>query len=121
MPLDFCEIANVGRLESNSPVMIDDVVVGSVGTMTLNGWHAKVDVFIKPDVVVPGNAVATIGQTSLLGSVHLQLNPPLGEAPSGRMAPGCGLTITALPVALHRTDPGHAVGGGQLRRARPDR
>ena len=88
------EIANVGRLESNSPVMIDDVVVGSVGKMTLNGWHAKVDVSIKPDVVVPGNAVATIGQTSLLGSVHLQLNPPLGEAPNGRLVPGATIPLS---------------------------
>ncbi len=29
------ELANVGTLESNSPVMIDDVVVGSVGRMTV--------------------------------------------------------------------------------------
>ena len=29
------ELANVGTLESNSPVLIDDVVVGSVGTMTV--------------------------------------------------------------------------------------
>jgi phospholipid/cholesterol/gamma-HCH transport system substrate-binding protein len=28
------QFANVGTLESNSPVLIDDVVVGSVGKMT---------------------------------------------------------------------------------------
>ncbi|MFN8033107.1 MAG: MCE family protein [Mycobacterium sp.] len=87
------EIANVGRLESNSPVMIDDVVVGSIGKMTLNGWHADVEVSVKPDVVVPGNAVATVGQTSLLGSVHLQLNPPLGESPRGRLTPGATIPL----------------------------
>ena len=54
-------------LESNSPVMIDDVVVGSVGKMTVDNWHADVEVSVKPDVVVPANAVATVGQTSLLG------------------------------------------------------
>ncbi len=70
------EIANVATLESNSPVLIDDVVVGSVGEMTVNDWHADVQVSVKPDVVVPGNAVATVGQTSLLGSMHLSLNPP---------------------------------------------
>jgi phospholipid/cholesterol/gamma-HCH transport system substrate-binding protein len=94
------QIANVGRLESNSPVMIDDVVVGSVGNMTVNGWHADVDVSIKPDVVVPGNAVATVGQTSLLGSVHLELNPPLGEPPRGRLAPG-----TTIPLSKSSTFP----------------
>ena len=87
------EIANVGRLESNSPVMIDDVVVGSVGKMTVNGWHANVEVSLKPDVVVPANAVATVGQTSLLGSVHLQLNPPLGETPRGRLEPGASIPL----------------------------
>jgi ABC-type transporter Mla subunit MlaD len=36
------EIANIATLESNSPVMIDDVIVGSVGPMTVKGWHADV-------------------------------------------------------------------------------
>ena len=72
------EVANVATLESNSPVMINDVVVGSVGTMTVQGWHADVDISVKPDVIVPANAVASVGQTSLLGSMHLALNPPLG-------------------------------------------
>ena len=82
------EIANVASLESNSPVMIDDAVVGSVGEMTVNGWHANVKVNINPGVVVPANAVATVGQTSLLGSMHLALNAPVGESPSGRLQSG---------------------------------
>jgi len=81
------EMANIGTLESNSPVMIDDVVVGSVGRMTLHGWHVDLEVSVKPDVVVPANAVATVGQTSLLGSMHVALDPPPGEAPNGRMKP----------------------------------
>ena len=87
------EIANVGTLESNSPVMIDDVVVGSVGKMTVKGWHADVEVSVKPDVVVPANAVATVGQTSLLGSMHLALDPPLGQAPRGRLKPGATIPL----------------------------
>ena len=87
------EVANVGTLESNSPVMIDDVIVGSVGKMTVQGWHADVEVSVKPDVVVPANAVASVGQTSLLGSMHLALNPPLGEAPSGRLQPGATIPL----------------------------
>jgi virulence factor Mce-like protein len=88
------EIANVGQLESNSPVMIDDVVVGSVGRMTVQGWNADVEVSVQPDVAVPANAVATVGQTSLLGSMHLALNPPLGEAPSGRLEPGATIRLS---------------------------
>jgi virulence factor Mce-like protein len=87
------EIANVGTMESNSPVMIDDVVVGSVGRMTVQGWHADVEVSVQRDVVVPANALASIGQTSLLGSSHLALDPPLGEPPIGRLEPGASIPL----------------------------
>lgn len=82
------EFSNVGTLEPNSPVLIDDVVVGSVGAMSFSNWHINVDVSIRHGVTVPGNAAATIGQTSLLGSTHVALDPPLGEPPSGRLEPG---------------------------------
>ena len=87
------EVPNVATLESNSPVMIDDVVVGSVGKMTVEGWHANVEISVKPDVAVPENAVATVGQTSLLGSMHLALDPPVGEKPTGRLQPGATLGL----------------------------
>ncbi|HNM95881.1 MAG TPA: MlaD family protein, partial [Mycobacterium sp.] len=87
------ELANIGQLESNSPVLVGDVVVGSVGKMTVTDWHANVEVSVKPGVVIPANAVATVGQTSLLGSMHLALNPPLGQAPSGVLQPGATLGL----------------------------
>jgi phospholipid/cholesterol/gamma-HCH transport system substrate-binding protein len=88
------EIANVGTMESNSPVMIDDVVVGSVGTMRVKGWHADVEISVKRDVVVPANVVASVGQTSLLGSMHLELNSPLGQPGSGRLQPGATIPLS---------------------------
>jgi phospholipid/cholesterol/gamma-HCH transport system substrate-binding protein len=99
------EVANIGTLESNSPVLIDDVVVGSVGKMTLNGWHVKLDVSLKPDVIVPANAVATVGQTSLLGSMHVALDPPPGQAPTGRLKPGAtiGLDSSSTYPSTERT------------------
>nr|WP_156656321.1 MCE family protein [Mycobacterium sp. 852002-51152_SCH6134967] len=87
------QFTNIGTLESNSPVMIDDVVVGSVGTLDVHDWVADVEVRVRPDVVVPGNAVATIGQTSLLGSMHVALDPPPGQLPTGRLAPGATLAV----------------------------
>jgi phospholipid/cholesterol/gamma-HCH transport system substrate-binding protein len=87
------ELANIGTLESNSPVMIDDVVVGSVGGMTLHDWHVDLELSVKPGVVVPANAVATVGQTSLLGSMHVALDPPPGEQPSGRLKPGATIGL----------------------------
>jgi phospholipid/cholesterol/gamma-HCH transport system substrate-binding protein len=89
------ELANVGTLESNSPVLIDDVVVGSVGKMRLDGWHIDLDLSLKPDTVVPANAVATVGQTSLLGSMHVALDPPPGEAPSGHLTPGATIGLNS--------------------------
>nr|WP_090275115.1 MCE family protein [Mycolicibacterium komanii]CRL68057.1 virulence factor Mce family protein [Mycolicibacterium komanii] len=82
------QVANVGSLEPNSPVMLGDVVVGSIGRMKVTNWHADIEVSVRPDVVIPANAVATVGQTSLLGSMHLALDPPLGQAPSGALEPG---------------------------------
>ncbi|SBS71383.1 Virulence factor Mce family protein [uncultured Mycobacterium sp.] len=87
------EIANVGTLESNSPVLIDDVVVGSVGSMRFINWHADVEIAIKPDVIVPANAVASVGQTSLLGSMHVALDPPPGQAPRGQLTPGATIAL----------------------------
>jgi virulence factor Mce-like protein len=108
------EIANIGTLESNSPVMMADVVVGSVGKMRVKGDHADIEVSVKPDVVVPANAVAAVGQTSLLGSMHVELNPPLGQPPQGRLEPGTTIpldrsslypsteqTLSALSVVLN--------------------
>ncbi len=94
------QFTNIGTLEQNSPVLIDDVVVGSVGKMSFDNWHINMDVSLRPDVVVPANAVATIGQTSLLGSMHVALDPPLGQQPHGRLTPG-----STVGVADTRTSP----------------
>ncbi len=107
------ELANVSALEPNSPVLVGDVV-GSVASMAVRDWHADVEITVKPDIVIPANALATVGQTSLLGSMHLALNPPLGQAPRGRLQPGAtvGLnksstypsteqTLSALSVVIN--------------------
>jgi phospholipid/cholesterol/gamma-HCH transport system substrate-binding protein len=88
------QLASVAAMESNSPVMINDVIVGSVGKMTLRDWHADVQIAVRPDVVVPANAVASVGQTSLLGSMHLELNPPLGQPGAGRLRPGATIPLS---------------------------
>jgi phospholipid/cholesterol/gamma-HCH transport system substrate-binding protein len=89
------EMANVGTLESNSPVLVNDVVVGAVGKMTVKNWHADVEVSLRPDVVIPANAVATVGQTSLLGSMHLALDSPLDQTPQERLPPGATIPLTS--------------------------
>jgi len=89
----YVQLANVGTLEPNSPVLIADVNVGSVGRMKVRNWHADVEISVKPGVGVPANAVATVGQTSLLGSMHIALDPPPGQAPTGRLAPGATIPL----------------------------
>ncbi|MCV7342932.1 MCE family protein [Mycolicibacterium rhodesiae] len=89
------EVANIATLEPNSPVMMNDVVVGSVRKLTVKNWHADVEFSVKPDVVVPANAVVSVGQTSLLGSMHLSLNTPIGQPPSGKLNPGATISLNA--------------------------
>jgi phospholipid/cholesterol/gamma-HCH transport system substrate-binding protein len=87
------EFANIGTLESNSPVMINDVVVGSVAKMTFSNWHVDLELSVQPNVAVPANAVATVGQTSLLGSMHVSLDPPVGQAPAGQLQAGATIPL----------------------------
>ena len=87
------ELANIITMESNSPVLVDDVVIGSVGPMRVKDWHADVEISVKRDVVIPANVVASVGQTSLLGSMHLELNPPLGQPGVGRLRPGATIPM----------------------------
>ncbi|WP_016932049.1 MCE family protein [Rhodococcus sp. R1101] len=82
------QMPNVTTLTQNSPVRIDDVTVGSISGIELEGWHALVTISLDEDVVVPANSLARIGQTSLLGSQHLELVPPVGEPPQGRLEDG---------------------------------
>lgn len=79
------ELANVGTLESNSPVMINDVIVGSIRRITIKDRHADLQIVLKPGTTVPANAIAKVGQTSLLGSMHLELAAPLGQEPHGTL------------------------------------
>ena len=94
------EIANVAQLEPNSPVMMNDVVVGSVRKMEVKDWHADVEFSVQPGVVVPANAIASIGQTSLLGSMHLAIDPRMGQPPRGELPPG-----TTIPLNDSSTYP----------------
>ncbi|MBB3753833.1 virulence factor Mce-like protein [Mycolicibacterium sp. BK634] len=110
----YIDISDVGSLDSNSPVKLNDVTVGSVGDMSVHNWHARVTVFIEPGITVPANATATVGQTSLLGSSHIALDPPVGAVPTGQLparstiplsrsttAPTTEQTLAALSVVVN--------------------
>lgn len=82
------QMPNVTTLTQNSPVRVDDVQVGSVTKIEVEDWHALVTVALDGDVELPANATAKIGQTSLLGSQHLELASPADEPPQGRLEDG---------------------------------
>jgi phospholipid/cholesterol/gamma-HCH transport system substrate-binding protein len=50
---------------------------------------------INGDVRLPANTTARVGQTSLLGSMHIELVPPAAEAPQGELASGAVLPLAA--------------------------
>ena len=80
------QMPNVTTLSQNSPVMVDDVTVGTVDSITVQNWHALVTVSLNGDVELPENVTAKIGQTSLLGSQHLALVAPVPA--EGRLSGG---------------------------------
>jgi phospholipid/cholesterol/gamma-HCH transport system substrate-binding protein len=76
---DFADVLNV---VPRSPVMVDDVVVGEVTEVDRVGWHARVTMLVKKNVVLPDNAIAEIRQVSLLGEKYVALVPPTSEESS---------------------------------------
>lgn len=82
------EMPNVMSIQRNSRVRVNDVTVGNVADVQLEGWHALVTVSLNGDVHLPANATAKIGQTSLLGSLHIELAAPLNEPPTGELKNG---------------------------------
>lgn len=79
---------DVTTLTRNSPVRIGDVEVGSISDIRADDYEAVVTVALDGDVELPGNAWAKVGQTSLLGSQHLELTPPPEDRPTGKLGDG---------------------------------
>lgn len=82
------QLAQADNLVANVPVMVNDVNVGTVTKVGLDGWTPTLTVSLGKDVTLPANVIARLGQTSLLGSKHLELADPPGVAPEGRLQPG---------------------------------
>lgn len=82
------EFADVLDLVPQSAVKVNDVTVGAVEDVALDGWHADVRVRLLDSVRLPDNAVAELRQTSLLGEKFVSLGPPPGGAQVGRLRDG---------------------------------
>jgi phospholipid/cholesterol/gamma-HCH transport system substrate-binding protein len=82
------QLPDVDNIERNSRVRVGDVTVGNVTKIERQDWHALVTMTINGDVQLPANATAKIGQTSLLGSLHIELAPPQNAPAEGRLHDG---------------------------------
>lgn len=63
-------------LTPNSKVMVADVYVGRVRAIAIKNWVATLTLELQRGVRLPRNATAKIGQTSLLGTQHVELAAP---------------------------------------------
>ncbi|MFE2605807.1 MCE family protein [Streptomyces mirabilis] len=82
------EFRDVLDLVPQSAVKVNNVTVGAVEKVELDGWHARVRLRVADSVKLPANAVAELRQTSMLGEKYVALSAPTGTAPMGRLGDG---------------------------------
>ncbi|HET7660468.1 MAG TPA: MCE family protein [Oryzihumus sp.] len=87
------EFADVLDLVPQSAVKVNEVTVGAVEKIELNGWTARVTLRLPKSVKLPDNAVASLHQTSLLGEKYVELAPPTDSAPEGSLSDGDNIPI----------------------------
>jgi phospholipid/cholesterol/gamma-HCH transport system substrate-binding protein len=94
------QLPNVTNLQPNSRVRVNDVTVGNVTKVEMQGWHALLTMTLDRDVDLPANATVKLGQTSLFGSLHVELAPPTNAPPQGKLHDG-----SLIPLAAASTYP----------------
>ncbi len=72
----YVQMPDTLALNVNSRVRVADVFVGSVRSIELKDWVATLTLDLQPGLKLPVNTQAKIGQTTLLGSQHVQLDMP---------------------------------------------
>jgi phospholipid/cholesterol/gamma-HCH transport system substrate-binding protein len=90
------QLPDVVVIQQNTRVRVADVNVGNVTKIDVQDWHALVTMRINGNVHLPANSTAKVGQTSLLGSMHIELAPPTDEPPEGELKDG---SVIPLPRA----------------------
>ncbi|MDT7711280.1 MAG: phospholipid/cholesterol/gamma-HCH transport system substrate-binding protein [Pseudonocardiales bacterium] len=82
------QMAEVTNLVPNAEVKVADVTVGTITSIVFDDWKADLTVSLRPDVTLPANVTARIGQKSLLGAEYLELDAPTTEPPVGTLRSG---------------------------------
>ncbi|MGW0468913.1 MCE family protein [Streptomyces sp. NPDC003027] len=88
------EFRDVLDLVPQSTVKVNNVTVGAVEKIELVGWHARVRLRVSDSVELPGNAVAELRQTSMLGEKYVALSAPADGAPVGRLTDGAKIPLS---------------------------
>ncbi len=78
----YVQMPDTLALNTNSRVRVADVWVGTVREIRMKNWIATLTLDVDPTVQLPANATAKIGQTSLLGTQHVELAAP--KSPSAQ-------------------------------------
>jgi phospholipid/cholesterol/gamma-HCH transport system substrate-binding protein len=94
------QLPDVNTLQPNCRVRVGDVNVGTVTKIERQGWHALLTIKLNGDVSLPANAQVSLGQTSLLGSSHIELTAPADTEPQGRLREG-----SLIPLSSGRAYP----------------
>jgi len=89
------QMPDVQNLKENSRVQFNDVLIGNVTKVERQGWHALVTMSIEPDAELPANATVTVGQTSLLGTLHVELATPPGVEAKGKLHNGSLIPLSS--------------------------
>jgi phospholipid/cholesterol/gamma-HCH transport system substrate-binding protein len=109
----YVQMPDTLALNNNSRVRVADVWVGTVRDISLRNWIATLTLDLDPTVQLPVNATAKIGQTSLLGTQHVELaaprNPSAQPLKSGDTIPlknssaypTVEQTLASLAIILH--------------------
>lgn len=89
------QLPDVVNIEQNTRVRVGDVTVGNVTGIRLQDMHALVTMRIDGNVQLPTNSTAKVGQTSLLGSMHIELAPPTDAPALGRLGDGSLIPLSS--------------------------
>ncbi|RYP82933.1 MCE family protein [Nocardioides guangzhouensis] len=81
-------------LVPQSTVRVNDVTVGKVTDITLDGYVANVTLSLRNDVDLPDNAEAEIRQTSLLGEKFVSLKAPENPS-SNKLSDGDDIALSS--------------------------
>jgi phospholipid/cholesterol/gamma-HCH transport system substrate-binding protein len=88
----YVQVPDTLAINGNSRVMVANVFVGSIRSIQLKNWIATLTLGLDKSVKLPKNTLAKIGQTSLLGSQHVELALPANPS-SEQLADGDTISL----------------------------